>query len=120
MIATRRALFALVFGGLAAAAAAPSALAQVVIRERVMPALRVEVIPPVPHPGWAWVRGHWRWAPGGWVWVAGHYVPHAVPVMPAVVVEAPPPPPGPKFFWVRGHWVWEATHWQWVHGHWVA
>ncbi len=120
MIANRRALFALVAGGLVAAAAGPSALAQVVIQERVMPELKVEVVPPRPHPGWNWVRGHWRWTPGGWAWMPGRWVAVAVPAMPEVVVETPPPAPGARFFWVRGHWVWEGNHWQWMRGRWVA
>jgi hypothetical protein len=119
MIATRRALFVLAAGGLLAAAVASPALAQVVIQERVMPPLRVEVMTPIPHPGWFWVKGFWRWAPGGWAWVPGHWVAHAIAPMPAVVVETPPPPPGPRFFWVRGHWVLEGDRWIWVRGHWV-
>ena len=117
MTTTRRALFAIAAGGLVLAAA--PALAQIVIQERVMPALRVEVIPPSPHPGWSWVKGHWRWAPGGWAWAPGHWVAQAVAPMPELIVETPPPPPGPKFFFVRGHWVWEGNHWQWMKGHWV-
>ena len=121
MIANRRALFALVAGGLVATVAGPSALAQqLVIEERMMPELKVEVVPARPHPGWNWVRGHWRWAPGGWAWVPGRWVDVAVPSMPEIVAETPPQRPGPRFFWVRGHWVWEGNHWQWVRGHWVA
>ena len=37
------------------------------------PAERVEVVPVRPHPGWVWVKGHWRRGPGGWIWVAGHW-----------------------------------------------
>ncbi len=117
MNATRRALFAFAAGGLVAAAA--PAFSQVVIQERPMPALRVEVMGAPPHPGWHFVRGHWRWRGNGWAWVPGHWVEHEVPAMPAVIVEAPPPPPSPRHFWVRGHWVWEGNHWQWIKGHWV-
>ena len=118
MTTTRRALFGLAAGGLVAVAAAPAA-AQIVIREREMPALRVEVMGAPPHPGWHFVRGHWRWAPGGWVWVPGHWIAGEAPPMPEVVVETPGAAPGPKYFWVRGHWVWAGNHWQWVKGHWV-
>lgn len=121
MTATRRTLFALVAGGLLAAAVAPAS-AQIVIREHAMPALRVEVVPvSPPHPGWSWVKGHWRWADRAhdWVWAPGRWVEHGAP-MPELVVETPPPPPSPRHFWVRGHWAWEGNHWQWMRGHWVA
>ena len=26
-----------------------------------------------PHPGGAWVPGHWDARPGGWVWIPGHW-----------------------------------------------
>jgi hypothetical protein len=121
MIATRRHAFALAAGGLIAAVAARSAFAEeLIIRERVMPELRVEVMGPRPHPGWSFVRGHWRWAPGGWAWVPGHWVDHEVAAMPAMIVETRPPPPSPREFWVRGHWVWEGNHWQWMRGHWAV
>ncbi len=71
MLATRRSLLLMVAGAFAVAAS--PALAEVVIQERVMPGLRVEVIPARPHPNWSWVKGHWRWADGRgeWVWVGG-------------------------------------------------
>ena len=112
----RRAALGL-FGSALVAAFAGSASAQVFV-ERPMPALRVEVIPPVPHPGWHWVPGHWAWR-GSWVWVHGHYVATDVPPMPTPLVETPPPSPGPHWFWVRGHHVWEGGGWAWHPGHWV-
>jgi hypothetical protein len=118
---TRRSLFAFAAGGLLAAAA--PAFGQVVIQERVMPGEKVEIIPArPPHPGWSWVKGHWRWfdARHEWIWISGRWVEHEVPAVPEIIVETPPPPPSPKHFWVRGHWVWEGDRWQWIHGHWVA
>ena len=97
--------------------AAPAG-AQVLI-ERPMPEMRVEVIPPPPHPGWHWVPGHWAWQGVAWVWRPGHYVANVVPPMPAVIVETPPPAPGPHWFWVRGHYVWQGLGWRWIPGHWV-
>jgi hypothetical protein len=117
MIATRRTLFVLTAGALVAAGA--PAFAQLVINERVMPELKVEVIPARPHPNWSWVRGHWRWGGGGWVWVRGRWVAHEVPAMPELIIETPPPAPTARHFWVRGHWVWEGDRWQWIRGHWV-
>jgi len=120
MLATRRALFTLAAGGLVAAAA--PAFAEVVIKERLMPGEKVEIIPERPHPNWAWVKGHWRFDDrrGDWVWVSGRWVEHAAPPMPEVIIETPPPPPSPRHFWVRGHWVWEGDRWQWIRGHWVG
>ena len=121
MDATRRHLFALLAGGALVAAASPAFAEEIIIREHAMPAMRVEIVPAKPpHPGWSWVRGHWRWAPGGWMWMRGHWVGHEVPAIPELIVETPPPPPSPRHFWVRGHWVWEGNHWQWARGHWVA
>jgi hypothetical protein len=121
MNATRRHLLAYLAGGALVAAVAPAFADEVIIREHVMPPMRVEVVPAQPpHPGWSWVKGHWRWAPSGWVWVAGHWFEHAVPPMPELIVETPPPPPSPRHFWVRGHWVWDVNHWAWMRGHWVA
>ena len=118
MVATRRGLLFLAAGALAAASA--PAFAQVVIQERVMPGLRVEVIPERPHPGWTWIKGHWRYDDrrGDWVWIAGRWYEHAAPPMPELIVETPPPPPSPRHFWIRGHWVWEGR-WVWIRGHWV-
>ena len=119
MTATRRHLFAVLAGGALVAAASSAFAEEIVIREHLMPALRVEVIPTQPpHPGWSWVRGHWRWA-NQWVWAPGHWVEHGA-AMPELIVETPPPAPSPRYFWVRGHWVWEGSRWQWARGHWVA
>jgi hypothetical protein len=118
---TRRAAFGLFTGVLLSGLAIGAAEAQITVsfNERVMPAMRVEVIPPVPHPGWAWVPGHWAWRGSAWFWVGGHYINHMVPPMPAVLVETPPPPPSPRHFWVRGHYVWEGFAWVWHPGHWT-
>lgn len=37
------------------------------------PPLEVEVVPPLPGPGYIWVGGAWVWS-GRWVWERGHYV----------------------------------------------
>src|SRR5262245_55201508 len=74
------------------------ASAQAVGIERgVMPPPRVEVIPPVPGPGYNWVPGHWAWR-GGWVWVPGHHIRGVVPAIPAEVVEVVPTRPGAEFY----------------------
>lgn len=41
------------------------------------PAETAEVRPPRPHPGAAWVPGHWAWKGRrlGYVWVKGHWSP---------------------------------------------
>ncbi len=114
----RRAALGLMASTLVAAFAAP-ALAQVVV-DVPMPALRVETMPPPPHPGWHWVPGHWVWRGNAWAWNRGHYVAMEVPAMPAEVVEtAPPPPAGPHWVWVKGHYAWEGNAWAWHKGHWV-
>jgi hypothetical protein len=120
MNATRRSLLAWLAGGALAAAASSAFADQLVIRERAMPPLKVEVVPERPHPGWSWVKGHWRWEDRDWVWAPGHWIDHAAPPMPEIVVETPPPPPSPREFWVRGHWVWEGDRWQWRRGRWVG
>ena len=119
-LTTRRNLFALAAGALASAVGAPTAFAEIIIQERIMPELRIETRPPPPHPGWYWVRGHWKYEGSDWAWIPGRYVPNRVPEMPEIIVETPPPPPTPRHFWVRGHWVWERTHWAWIRGHWVV
>ncbi len=123
MNATRRNLFAFLAGGALVAVSSSGFAEEIIIREHAMPAMRVEVIPAQPpHPGWSWVRGHWRWGPriGQWVWAPGHWVERVVPAMPELIIETPPPPPSLRHFWVRGHWAWEGNRWQWMRGHWVA
>jgi hypothetical protein len=117
-ITTRRAALTSIAATLLSGIAIGAAEAQIAIIERPMPALQVEVIPPVPHPGWSWVPGHWAWR-GRWVWIRGHYFNGVVPTMPVALVETPPPAPGPRWFWVRGHYVWEGVGWAWHPGHWV-
>jgi hypothetical protein len=118
-LATRRGLAAMLAAAVAASAlgTAPS-FAQVVVRERVMPAPLVETIPLAPGPAYRWVPGHWDWR-GRWVWIRGHYVVGAVPAMPAAVVETIPVSPGPGWRWAPGHYVWERGGWVWRRGVWV-
>lgn len=118
VVNTRRAALGLLAAALVAGVAS-AADAQVMFVERAPPAALVEVVPPVPHPGWAWVQGHWAWRGHRWEWIRGHYVLGVVEAMPVPLVEAPPPAPGPRYFWVRGHYVWEGHHWAWHAGHWV-
>ena len=116
-IITRRG-FAVFLASVFAGLSASGASAQFVIEERVMPTLKMEVVPTAPGGGWSWVPGHWAWNQRAWVWLPGHYVRGVVPPMPAPVAELRPPCPGPGWFWVRGHYVWEGNHWEWRHGHW--
>ncbi|RFB80832.1 YXWGXW repeat-containing protein [Methylovirgula sp. 4M-Z18] len=91
----------------------------VVIMERPMPAVRVEVVPPPPRVGVSWVPGHWVWRGGAWFWARGHYVEGVVPPMPVEVVETRPVAPSPAHFWVKGHWDWEGGQWIWHPGVWI-
>jgi hypothetical protein len=36
-----------------------------------MPPDRIEHVPPMPHRGFVWHKGHWRFDRGAWVWVSG-------------------------------------------------
>jgi hypothetical protein len=63
------------------------------------PAERVEVVPVRPHPGWVWVKGHWRRFHGQWVWVDGHWG----------------NPPRMNAAWMPGHY---NRRGDWVEGHW--
>lgn len=76
------------------------AQAEVIIREA-PPPMRMEPVP-VARPGYAWDRGHWRWAGRGYEWIPGHWQ----PVM-----------RGAR--WEPGHWVARGPNWFWVEGHWV-
>jgi hypothetical protein len=116
---TRRVFATLMAGVLLTGLGAGVADAQPVIVERPMPAPIIEVVPPVPHPGWSWVPGHYAWRGGAWFWVRGHYIAGVVVPMPELIVETPPPSPGPAWFWVRGHYVWEGHGWAWHRGRWV-
>jgi len=116
-IYARRAALGLFASALVATIAAP-AFAQVIV-ERAPPAEIVEVIPPLPHPGWHWVQGHYVWRGNHWDWQRGHYVAFEVRPRPEVIIETPPPPPAPHYFWVRGHWAFEGRDWAWHRGQWV-
>lgn len=39
--------------------------------DRMPPPDRFERIPPMPHKGFVWLKGHWRFDRGQWVWVSG-------------------------------------------------
>jgi len=87
-------------GVLLMATAAPSS-ADVIVRVG-PPALRAEVVPVAPGPGWAWRSGYWRWNGHRYVWVSGHYLRR-----PRVGAE-----------WVPGHWGERGGGWVWIGGHW--
>ncbi|HEY2404982.1 MAG TPA: YXWGXW repeat-containing protein [Polyangiaceae bacterium] len=88
------------------AASAPPAGAYVdepaVVVNSAPPAARVEIAPPAPGPGYAWIPGHWAWR-GSWVWVAGSWRP-----IPAGYHQ-----------WVRGQWLLQGTSFRWQPGHWA-
>ena len=65
----------------------------------ISPAGRLEAIPPMPHPGWVWIRGHWTWR-GTWIWIPGQWT----------------RPSGTG--WVPGHWDQGPGGPVWVEGHW--
>lgn len=117
---SRRALFGLLGAGAVTLLGVSASQAEVVIVERAMPPMRVEVVPPPPRVGVHWVPGHWAWR-RGWVWVPGHYQRRVVRVMPAPLAGPIPQRPGPRFFLVRGHWAWSDRRgdWVWVRPHWV-
>lgn len=61
-----------------ASLAYPAAPHQIQVNERVamddhdrMPPDRFERIPPMPHRGFVWHKGHWRFDRGAWIWVSG-------------------------------------------------
>jgi hypothetical protein len=117
-ISSHRAAIGLLAATVLMGAAGGAADAQIAVIERPMPAPIVEVVPPVPHPGYSWVPGHYAWRVNHWQWVRGHYIAGVVAPMPVAVVETAPPSPGPGWFWVRGHYVWERSGWAWHGGHW--
>ncbi len=91
--------------GLALAATAATASAQLVVRIGPPPPRIVERVPPPPpeHRDWAWHAGYHRWDGHAYVWVPGRY-------------EAPP---HPHAHWVEGHWVNHGGGWVWREGHWA-
>jgi len=75
----------------------------IVYAERRPPPDRVEVISRTPGPGYAWVRGYWRWERNDYVWVSGRWDrPHSG-----------------YHKWVPGHWTQRRHRWYWVEGHWA-
>jgi hypothetical protein len=78
-----------------------SAHAAIIVRAH-PPALRAEVMPARPHPGWVWRPGYWRWG-GHWIWVGGYWG----------------NPPYAGAVWVPGHWVRKPWGWVWIPDHWA-
>jgi YXWGXW repeat-containing protein len=75
----------------------------VVYAERRPPRDRVEVVVASPGPGYAWVRGYWRWDRNDYFWVPGRWE----------RVERG------YHRWVPGHWTQRHHRWYWVEGHWA-
>ncbi len=59
--------------GMAAPAPAAAAPASAPIVAQAPPAPQVEVIPAAPGPDYVWGPGYWTWN-GGWVWVSGGWI----------------------------------------------
>lgn len=121
---SRRSLFGFLGAGLVTALGVTAlgtgaAEAQVMVYERAMPGMRVEVVPPG-RAGMHWVPGHWVWR-RGWVWAPGHYQRRVVRAVPMPLVESVTVRPSPRHYWARGHWTWSDRRgdWVWVRGHWV-
>jgi len=65
------------------------------------PAVRGEVRPPRPGPGYLWEPGRWEWREGRHVWAAGHWIQGK-----------------PGRMWVPGHWRRLGDAWTWEPGRW--
>ncbi len=63
---------------------------------------RVEIIGPMPAPGYVWTRGYWAWSAGEYMWVPGQWV----------LVS-----PGYRA-WVPGRWIRTTRGWYWRSGYW--
>ena len=72
----------------------------VVVREP-PPAVREEIVPIAPGPGYLWRPGRWRWH-DGWGWEGGAYIAR----------------PLPEAEWEPGHWAERRYGWAWIPGHW--
>ena len=66
------------------------------------PAPVVEVVPPLPAPGYVWQPGYWSWNGFQYVWVPGAYA----------------APPFVHATWVPPIWIRHGHGWRWVPGHW--
>lgn len=96
-----RGMLALAGGLLISASLAANA--QIAVRIGPPPPPPVEVVPVVPHPGWVWQPGFWRWNGFRYVWIRGAYI--------------QPPFWGAR--WIPGHWRPTPTGYVWVPGHWL-
>jgi len=65
------------------------------------PAVRGEVRPPRPGPGYVWSPGRWEWRSGRHVWARGHWIQGK-----------------PGKIWVPGHWRRLGDAWTWEPGRW--
>ena len=66
------------------------------------PPRRVEVLTPVPGPGYAWVEGYWVWQSRTYAWVPGHWQ----------------RPPKRHAKWHSGRWKRHDRGWYYVPGYW--
>ena len=62
----------------------------------------VEPPPAMPHPGYVWRPGYYRWNHKKYEWVHGAWV----------------SPPRGHTVWVPGHWAQEPRGYYWINGHW--
>jgi hypothetical protein len=83
-------------------AIAVAAGAQVVVRLGPPPPHPVEVVPVLPHPGWVWEPGYYRWDGVHYIWVPGVYV----------------APPYANARWIPGRWAPRPGGYVWIEGHW--
>lgn len=80
-----------------------AAAAQVVVRIGPPPRGPVEVVPVVPHPGWVWQPGFYRWNGVRYIWIPGAYI----------------QPPFLRARWIAGHWRPAPGGYVWIPGHWI-
>jgi len=80
---------------------APRDVPEVVIAEA-PPALRVEVMPPPPGPGFFWTSGYWRWSGARHVWVGGRWEPYRS-----------------GYYWVAPHWIRVGVNHRFIGGYWA-
>ncbi len=67
------------------------------------PPVVVEHPAPMPHPGWVWVDGYWRWNGHHYVWAPGYWV----------------RPPRYGAAWIPPRWEPAPGGWVFVPGHWA-
>jgi hypothetical protein len=91
-----------VLGAMAIACASNPPPADAVYVERQPPRERVEVVGVAPGPGYAWVRGFWRWGGAEYAWVPGRWT----------------APQRGFHRWEPGQWRHGRRGWFWAEGRW--